>query len=140
MVKVAFYKAEGDFSDKAIRVWTRGPYSHVELIINNEMYSSSPRDGKVRSKIHIYNEDVWDYIIIKDADISKMLEFFNQIKGCKYDWAGIAGFISPISDREDKYFCSEFVTKALIIGGVKKLFKIEPAKTSPNRLANLLKD
>jgi len=142
-IKIAFYKKtapKANWIDKIIAWWTKGLYSHVELIVENEMYSTSPRDGHVRKKKHIYDKNTWDYLTLKitEKDYKKFLNFFEQTQGLKYDWFGIFGFISPISDREDKYFCSEWVTKALIIVGINKLFPIEPSKTSPNRLYKLL--
>jgi hypothetical protein len=99
MVKVAFYKSKqnhADWKDKLIAWWTKGKYSHTELIINGYMYSTSPRDGCVRRKKHIYNENVWDYIKVNNVEISKVVEFFEMTKGQKYDWLGILGFVVPL--------------------------------------------
>lgn len=30
--KIAFYKAKGNYVDKAIRIWTNSPYSHCEIV------------------------------------------------------------------------------------------------------------
>jgi len=142
-IMVAFYKKtapNADWTDKIIAWWTKGLYSHTELIIQDEMYSTSPRDKKVRKKKHIHDTKTWDYLSIEvtEEGYKNFLNFYEQTKDLKYDWSGIFGFISPFSDREDKYFCSEWVSKALIIMGVSKLFSIEPSKTSPNRLYRLL--
>ena len=45
--KLAFYKAKGNWIDFLVRVFTNSPYSHCELVINKDWYSSSPRDGGV---------------------------------------------------------------------------------------------
>ena len=48
--KIAFYKAKGNIIDKSIRLWTRSKYSHCEIVIGENWYSSSPRDKGVRAK------------------------------------------------------------------------------------------
>jgi len=139
-IKVAFYKAnqpKATWQDKLIAWKTGGIYSHVELILSDGyMYSTSPRDNGVRKKKHKYDTEVWDYIDLgvpreKEKEI---LKFFAATKGKKYDWLGILGFVLPLADRENKYFCSEWVTKALIIAHVRKLYTKEPSKESPNSL------
>ena len=49
-MKLAFYKAKGDWVDLLIRVFTNSKYSHVEIVHIKDWYSSSPRDGGVRVK------------------------------------------------------------------------------------------
>jgi hypothetical protein len=39
-VKLAFYKAKGNWIDLLIRVFTNSPYSHVEIVLNKDWYSS----------------------------------------------------------------------------------------------------
>ena len=139
--KIAFYKGltapHRDWTDWVICKWTRGPYSHVELVIDGFMYSSSPRDGSVRRKPHKVDNTTWDYV---DVDINQknVLEFYNMTDGDKYDWAGILGFIIPIKDRTHNWFCSEWVSNALKIAGYSPLWPKEPSKISPNKLFKLL--
>ena len=141
--KIAFYKglsAPGkDWTDWLICKWTHGKYSHVELVIDDLMYSSSPKDGRVRAKKHIVDIRSWDYINIDNIDEDNVIEFFNITKGQKYDWIGILGFVIPIKDRTNEWFCSEWVSNALKISGCKKLWKQEPSKISPNKLYIILK-
>lgn len=57
-VRLAFYKGEGDWVDKVVRWWTKSQYSHVEVIVGDTWYSSSPRDGGVRSmQMEDYNAE-----------------------------------------------------------------------------------
>ena len=140
-VLVAFYKANQSNAttiDKVIAWWTKGKYSHVELIIDNHMYSTSPRDGEVRVKRHVYDKDVWDYVTVSVGSIKNISEFYRQTKGLKYDWFGIFGFIIPTKDRTNRWFCSEWVSNALKISGCKKLFTKNPSKLSPNDLYKIL--
>jgi len=142
-VEVAFYKKtakKATIYDKIVAWWTGGDYCHTEIIINGFQYSSSPRDGGVRVKQHYRDSETWDYVKISssDIDIRKGIKFFHKTKHCKYDWRGIFGFISPISDREDRYFCSEWCSKFLMISGVEEMFDKNPSKISPMRLYNIL--
>ena len=143
MVKVAFYKGlsapRRDWTDWLICKWTKGQYSHTELIINGFMYSSSPRDGRVRAKPHKIDNKTWDYIEV-EASKENILTFFKMTKDDKYDWFGILGFIIPIKDRTHNWFCSEWVSNALKISGCKKLWTKESSKISPNKLYSLLKE
>ena len=142
MCKVAFYKglsAPGrDWTDWLICKWTHGPYSHVELVIDGDGYSSSPEDGKVRKTKHTIDEETWDYIDIEYLNESDILKFFMMTKGSKYDWLGILGFIIPFKDRTNKWFCSEWVSNAMKISGCVRLWKLEPSKISPNKLYRIL--
>jgi len=140
MVTVAFYKAyqsKANWEDKLIAKYTHGSYSHCEIIIDGYMYSSSPRDGRVRKKKHIVDMNIWKYIHI-DIEAKNILQFFDLTKGCRYDWLGILGFIIPFKDRTNKWFCSEWCSNALKISEYKKLWKLEPSKISPNRLYDIL--
>jgi hypothetical protein len=141
MVKVAFRKAKNEnWGKKLIALWTKGKYSHVELIIGDKQYSSHISDGGVRCKKHIYNEDLWDYVEVPNIRVKDILQFYSITKGDKYDLLGIAGFVIPFKDRTNEWFCSEWVSNALKISGYKKLWNQEPSKISPNKLYKILKD
>ena len=139
-MKLAFYKAKGDWKDKLIRLWTKGPYSHVEIIDEDGyMYSSSPRDKGVRKKAHEFNPDKWDYVEV-EINPGLLKNFFEETKGEHYDLAGILGFVIPVKDRTNRWFCSEWCSNVLKISGHKAMWKQEPSKISPNRLYKLLKN
>jgi len=142
MVTLAFYKGNsknnGKLYSKLIRWWTKGPYSHVEIILDGYMYSSSPRDGGVRRKKFKGKNDHWDFIEINNLKEKNILEFYNQTKENKYDFFGILGFILPFKDRTNEWFCSEWCSNALKISGYKKLWKLEPSKISPNKLYKIV--
>jgi len=116
-MKVAFYKGKGDWVDWAIRKWTRSPYSHCEIVIDNTWYSSSARDGGVRKKNIHHNPENWDFIDIKiqvnDKNIIKM--FFNKQIGKKYDYVGILlSQVIPLhEDIKNRWFCSEICAYTL---------------------------
>ncbi|VEB25781.1 Uncharacterised protein [Actinobacillus lignieresii] len=137
-IYLASYKAQGDIVDKIIRFFTRGKYSHSELVIHKfeitdhyhkdewfECYSSSPRDGGVRVKrISALSADKWDLIELKETSESDIKAYFEQTKGTKYDYAGAIGIKLGIKESRSKVFCSEWIFNFLFnsSGG----WRIEP--------------
>ena len=68
-MKLAFYKGREDLYDRLISWWTRGPYSHVELVISdNYCMSSSPKDGGIRFKHIDLRPDHWDLVELEGYD------------------------------------------------------------------------
>ena len=116
VVRAHFYKADGTLFDKLIRWWTRSKYSHVELELGEgEWWSSSPRDGGVRTRKIIFNAYHWDTLELKDADAHALRAFFKQREGTRYDAAGLLLtqiFKTPYRSRE-RFFCSEICAAAL---------------------------
>jgi len=112
--KLAFYKGKGNWIDKAIRIWTSSDYSHVELVIADMWYSTSPRDLKVRAKEIKPKKGHWDFIEI-DLDQEHFRQLFKETVGAKYDWWGI--FLSQLFPlnihSRKKWFCSEWCAEAL---------------------------
>ena len=129
MAYLAMYKDKGDWVDKVIRFFTGKPYSHCELAFEvsagvYQCYSSSPRDGGVRTKTMKLPADKWDLIpICVDSDAQA---FFAQTAGKKYDFLGAIGVVIGTPEVPNKWYCSEWC-HAAIFGKVKQL--------SPNQLA-----
>lgn len=127
-MKLAFYKAKGNFFDMLIRVWTRSKYSHCELLIDGESYSSSPRDGGARILIdpNFKNEN-WDFVEVS-GDVEYALEVFNKHKGKGYDWLGILFCqIIPLDIHDSKrVWCSEICAAMLKLD--------DPSSYSPQKL------
>jgi hypothetical protein len=117
-MKVALYKGKRGGSagafDAAVRWWTRGAYSHVELIFSDGISASaSARDGGVRFKDIEYHPDRWDIIEI-EADEEYARAFFEKRVGLGYDYFGLFGFVwRPHSGSALLWFCSEIVMGAL---------------------------
>jgi hypothetical protein len=117
-MKIALYKGKrGGFAgafDASVRWWTRGPYSHVELVFSDGMSASaSSRDGGVRFKDIEYHPDRWDIIEI-EADEEYARAFFEEREGLGYDYFGLFGFVwRPHSGSALLWFCSEIVMGAL---------------------------
>lgn len=129
-MRVAFYLAEhGDWFDKAIAIWTRSKYSHVELVLGGTMcISASSRQGRVRTEdIDIYGghwEVVEFDIEIPPAELQRRID---RVLGAGYDWLGIFfyKFLPFRTQDRKKYWCSEVV--AYLLG-------IEDDKLSPQEL------
>ena len=113
MAQLAFYKGSGTLADKAIRVFTGSRYSHVELVLDGKCYSSSLRDGGVRSKYINLHPDKWDVVGINCRE-QLAYEWFRTHDGERYDWWGVWRFLLPLlPNKADQWFCSEAVAAAL---------------------------
>ena len=115
-IKIHFYKARnGKIRDKIVGLVSI--FSHVELEIDGVFYSSSNRDGGVRSKIiDISNKKKWVSFELKNnIDKNICLNYFKSVEGQKYDWLNI--FFSQIIklniQSSNKQICSEFVGNCL---------------------------
>ena len=125
-MKIHFYKARaGKIGDKVVGLVS--VFSHVELEIKGVCYSSSNRDGGVRSKIiNTSNHQKWlSFELKKDIDINGCLSYFESVKGQKYDWLNIfcTQLIKLNMQSEDKQICSEFVANCL---GLENAYKYSP--------------
>jgi len=134
-MKLAFYKAvAGGTFDKIIGWRTGSPYAHVEVCfpeipagaeppISKYMegdgkekgtlcFSSSPRDGGVRFKYINLADGKWDLVNVAMLPtpeiLAGVLSYAQTLVGLDYDWLGIAGFVLPFGEHDDKdRFCSE---------------------------------
>ena len=143
-VYLALYKAKGNWQDRIIRLFTKGKYSHCELVVEElvewgqydwreeyTFYSSSPRDGGVRCKQMDLNRNTWDLIELPHAKVEEITAFFNRTSGQKYDWWGVLGIILGIKHKRSRYFCSEWCWEAL--------GNLEGWRFSPSDLAVIFK-
>lgn len=122
-MQLAFYKASGGLADKLVRLVTRSPYSHVELVIGGVCYSSSIQDGGVRSKHINIGSGNWDVLEIA-GDEAKAAQWFVDHHGQDYDWLGVFRFVLPfLKHRTGKWFCSEACAAAL---GLENAHKYSP--------------
>ena len=113
--RLAFYIASnGNLIDKTIAWYTNSKYSHVELVVGEYWYSTSPRDLQVRKKKIVPTKGRWDFIVV-DTDLDYIINFYSHSKGMKYDWLGIflSQFISLGIQSERRWFCSEWCAEAM---------------------------
>lgn len=125
--QLAFYKGPPrndllhTISHYAIRFWTWSKWSHAELVIDGVCYSSSARDGGVRSKVIDLTSGRWDVVDV-EIDKDHALAWFLTNNGDKYDWAGIWRFVIPfLPQGKRRWFCFEAIGSALGFAGAHKL-------------------
>lgn len=90
------------------------PYSHAELVIDGRCYSSSVRDGGVRSKAIALDPARWRVIDLPRADADAALRRFAQREGLGYDWPGALRWGLPfLKQRPRADYCFEVVAYML---------------------------
>lgn len=129
---------------KIILFKTGGTHFHTEVVIPSNgskgryqttMYSAIVEKNIVRKTAHSYNPEQYDYIkiLVTDHEMDIVQEFLESILNAKYDRLGILGFITPIRDRIDKWFCSEISSNVLKILGRKCMWSRNPATIDPEQ-------
>lgn len=144
-----FLSYTGTNMAKMIKSFTHDPYSHSSLSFDTELTNmiSFNREGMVTENI---KDGLWKeraatikyslYMYLATAEeYDAMRNFVNELlskrANLKYNILGLTNFVfGRGSDREDKFFCSEFVA-ATINAGDKKVIKTKPYMTSPYMLA-----
>ncbi|MDH3001508.1 enoyl-CoA hydratase [Chelonobacter oris] len=137
-VYLAFYKGRktgstptallARFSDWLTRKLTRGEYSHCEMAIKKqvftsgshydneifyECYSSSIRDGGVRCKVIDVTNEKWDLVPLTGVSESQIELYYQLTKGRPYDWWGAIGVVFGMRENSNKFFCSEWCANAI---------------------------
>jgi hypothetical protein len=140
-VKLAFYKGPENIFGKAIRLWTWGPYSHVEIMIDDVSFSAINGVGTRYLSYPVFQNKDWDFIDIP-TDVTEKAHMWAWCMSemrCDYDWKGIwlAQVLGLRKQDPEKWFCSEFCTAAMQIIG--RLKGVKPYAVSPNGLYRLLK-
>ena len=147
-IYLALYKGNRDGSgwrvwcaratDWLTRVLTRGKYSHCEIAIRQldkdvdgvamyACYSASLRDGGVRMKVMPLPPAKWDLIPLPDGVGGRLETLWAQTQGQGYDLPGAFGVVFWLPENRRRWFCSEWVGKALGLA--------ESWRFSPNDLA-----
>ena len=124
------------FTDGLTRVLTRGRYSHCEIAVRlpetadgqkYECYSASLRDGGVRMKTMPLPSAKWDLIALPDSVGEQLHGLWEETQGQGYDLPGAFGVVFGLPENRRRWFCSEWVGKALGLA--------ESWRFSPNDLA-----
>ena len=103
-------------SHEAIKLWTRQPWSHAELVLDGLAYSSSARDGGVRSKEIDFTTGRWDLIDLPLTPEEKAYArmWFHEREHWKYDYWNIGRFVIPILGHSpERVVCFESIASAL---------------------------
>jgi len=124
-MKLALYKGPTDDLMHSISHWVTcivlsirdmkiNKYSHTEIQINGTCFSSSVRDGGVRSKDIDLFSGKWDFIELPKEYEQKALNVFLAKQGRKYDWFGALGFGLPFLKQDNtKEYCFEINAEML---------------------------
>ena len=118
-MEAAFYKGRKRLFNRLTAWWLKGPYSHVELILDTDKNglaicaSSSMMDGGVRVKHMRLDPDHWDLVPVSgSADAA--WEWLRKHEGAGYDYLGLLGFIArAIGHNPGRFVCSEAVAEML---------------------------
>ena len=118
VIKIAFYKGQGDWINRIVRWWTKSDYSHAELILPDGLtwVGISPFKGSVlRSKKRKFFE-----LSVSEEQLSVINEFYDSTKGSSYDWFGmlLSQFLPFHIKQKEKWYCSEWIAYALRISCV----------------------
>jgi hypothetical protein len=132
--KIAFYKGRARLFNRLVSWWTRGPYSHCELVVGELnagalCWSSSYLDGGVRLKVIPLDPAHWDIVPLHltPGQEAAAAAWFRAHEGQPYDVRGLIGCVwQPFADDKAAWFCNEAIAAAL---GVE-----EPWRFNPNSL------
>lgn len=116
-VQIAFYKGRSKLSNRAVSWWTRGAYSHCELVVDGWCYSSSVMDKGVRRKLIDMDSGHWDLIELPWADAEFVRDYFDKTDHLGYGWGALvtSQFLNLGIGYADSQFCSEWCANALQI-------------------------
>lgn len=125
MITLAFYTGSGRFDDRVIRWVTRSTFSHVELLQRlptwhgdgawiGQSWSSSGRDGGVRSKKIMFARSRWVFLAVPWAPVNTLDKIRSEL-GKPYDFVGLVGsqLFNLRRHRAGQWFCSELCAYAL---------------------------
>lgn len=151
---IAFYKGrksdnpDTSFFDRLVCLVTLHPYSHVELVyLFSEtskiggVWSSSPRDGGVRTTNIQFSPKHWDLYLYEgelplgaeEDTVAYAHSWFRPKDNMRYDWVGaVASVVRFLKQVETKYFCSEIVAEFF---GYKR-----PSTYTPRKLFKRMKN
>lgn len=127
--RIAFYKGthagiKGCYN-RLVRWWTRGPYSHVEVVFSDGLCgSASYIDGGVRYKRMDFDQAKWDILPLPVGWEAEARRYFDAHEGEGYDLLGNLHFLLGfVSDDRGRKFCSEAAAEAL---GLQQGWRFEP--------------
>jgi len=142
-VVIGFYRGTS-FKAKLIKFWTKSEYSHCEILFDGFSYNADTEMGLLRYNLEKYNEKEWDsikiFVDVSSINKKKIEKFIQAQLGLQYDWKGIilSQFFRFGINSDDKWFCSEFVTKVLQLFMVEETLDVQPNKVSPEKLFQIL--
>jgi hypothetical protein len=92
-----------------------------------------------------FDLDNWDFVSLELNEVQHEViqDFYEETKGCKYDWAGmiLSQLFSFHIKQKNKWYCSEWIAYALRISGVIdwRVIKIyDQSDLSPKKLYEII--
>lgn len=114
MLYAAFYRGRHRVFDRAVQWWTRGPYSHCEIVLGSYVAgthlcaSASMMDSGVRVKAITLDPEKWVLVPLPGTAEPQVQRWLRSHTGQPYDLAGLLGFLwRPQQGRSQRWFCSE---------------------------------
>jgi len=112
--------------NSVVRWWTKSIYSHAELVLPDRVtwlgispFLKSKVDARKKLLINALE---WDFITIEvsEQQLEIIMEFFEETRGCGYDWVGmlLSQFLPCKIKHKRKWYCSEWIAYALRISCV----------------------
>lgn len=137
-MKIAFYKGRKRLFNRFVCWWTRGPYSHCEVVFDGFRGldvpvlcgSSSFMDGGVRLKVIDLKPEHWDILDVPAVDGLRALDWFHAHLRAKYDVIGLLSTSLPVPERPGRFFCNEAIGAGVGLP--------EPWRYTPNSFAHLV--
>lgn len=144
IIRLAFQKKTKSFNLMAwlIKIWTRSPYFHVELVIEDKWVTSNSDVGGVVVRDLKPFKDSWDYVNV-DVNETQLLNvwyFIWQENGSAYDWCGIfcAQVLGLNHHNPREWFCSEFVSEVLKQFKHPEFIDVNPIVMNPGDIYKLV--
>lgn len=142
-MKLAFYKAKGKFVNRAIRFFTRSPYSHVEAVFGDGLcFSADGWQTKAdRFKVIDIRDGKWDLVDVPwNEFLCRRWAEHRVAQGTRYDYKGVIRFIPVIgwffSQDANKDFCSESMVEMAHAAG--ELLDVRAWRTDPGELFTIV--
>jgi hypothetical protein len=148
-IKIAFFKGDQrEWHHRFIRWWTKSPYSHAEIVLDNDTWVSiSPflfTRVAARVRTHVPPDD-WDYLdfYITHDEMRALKDFISETTGDGYDWTGmlLSQVLPIIVKGKGRWYCSQWIAHALSHAGIvkwKRLGIYELPDLHPGRLYEIL--
>lgn len=117
MVQLALYRPHKwwDIGGRLVCFWTKSEFSHCEVVVDGECYSSSIRDGGVRAKYIDLHQRHWEVFDLPWADAVRVKLLYQETRKHRYGWLDLIGsqFFNARRQDSGKWFCSEWCAAAL---------------------------
>ena len=149
-IRIAFFKGDKkEWHHRFIRWWTKSPYSHAEIVLDDgeTWVSISPflfTRVAARVRTHVPPDD-WDYLEFRvtPEELHALKDFISETTGDGYDWPGmlLSQVLPFIIKGKGRWYCSSWIAHALSHAGIvkwKKLGIYEFPDLHPGRLHDIL--